>query len=267
MNILKNQIFCFRYFFLLIIFLIFSLLFEGVIHHYYQIFSYYFYSEFRHDRGGYNSFFWEENGIVEFAQAIILLLSIIILFRYIKFHLKNLSKTFQIILIMYLIGLMYYFLEEISYGQHLFFWSTPEFFIELNSQNETNFHNISNLLNELPRTFLLLFCCFSFFFEKLIRFKSKNLAFFIFPNLKLKYLSFLILFFVIPDLITDIFDIKPFFLSWEIDKHPWIFLVDLTQLITFNFIRLSELHELLFNLYIISHIYYLKNFFNLRDIK
>ena len=75
---------------------------------------------------------------------------------------------------------------------------------------------------------------------------------------------FLILFFVIPDLITDIFDIKPFFLSWEIDKHPWFFFVDLTQLITFNFIRLSELHELLFNFYIISHIYYLKNFFNLK---
>lgn len=267
MNNFKNQILCFRYFFLLIIFFIFFLLFEGAIHHHYQIFSYYFYSEFKFDKSGYNSLFWEENGIVEFAQVIILLLSIIILFRYIKFHLKNLSRILQTILIIYLIGLIYYFLEEISYGQHLFFWSTPEFFFELNSQNETNFHNMSNLLNELPRTFLLIFCCLSFLFEKLIRFKSKNLAFFIFPNLKLMYLSFLILFFVIPDLISDIFDFKPFFLSWEVDKHPFNFKIDLIRLITFNFIRLSELHELLFNFYIISHIYYLKNFFNFRDIK
>ena len=261
-----QQKFKFNYFLFLIIISILFLLCEGVIHNHYSIFSYYLYAESITDRGGYNPLFWEENGIVEFTQVVILLLSIIILFRYVKLHFKNLSKFFQIILGIYIIGLSYYFFEEISYGQHFFFWLTPEFFSKLNSQNETNFHNISNLFNELPRTILLLFCSFSFLFEKLIRFKSKNLALFIMPNSKLMYLSCLILLFVIPDLIRDIFDIKPFFFSWEVANHSSsYFSVDLTQLLTFTFIRLSELQELLFNLYIISHVYYLKNFFYFLD--
>lgn len=263
----NKQILSFKYFFILIVLSIFFLLFEGIIYNYYQIFSFYYYSEFRYDRGGFNPLIWEENGIVEFAQVILLFLSITILFRYIKSYLKNLKKFFQIVLILYSIGLTYYFFEEISYGQHLFFWITPEFFSNLNTQNETNFHNMSNLLNELPRTLLLLFCSLSFLFAKLIRFKSKNLALFILPNSKLMYLSCLILLFVIPDLIIDIFDIKPFFLSWEVERHPFNFSVDLTQLLTFTFIRLSELQELLFNFYIISHVYYLKNFSNFRDIR
>ena len=260
-----QQKFKFNYFLFLIIISILFLLCEGVIHNHYSIFSYYLYSEFIYDRAGYNPLIWEENGIVEFTQVFILLLSIIILFRYVKLHFKNLSKFFQIILSIYLIGLIYYFFEEISYGQHFFFWLTPEFFSKLNSQNETNLHNINNLFNQLPRTLLLLFCSLSFLFEKLIRFKSKNLALFVLPSSKLKYLSCLILLFVIPDLIRDIFDIKPFFLSWEVDIYPFYVSVDLTQLLSFTFIRLSELQELLFNLYIISHVYYLKNFFYFWD--
>tara|TARA_Y100001958_G_C21100749_1_gene450808 strand:+ start:55 stop:870 length:816 start_codon:yes stop_codon:yes gene_type:complete len=271
MNEFKNQILSFRYFFLLIIFFALFLIFEGVIHNHYQIFSYYFYSELRIDRGGYNSLFWEENGIVEFAQVIILLLSIIILFRYIKVNFKNLSSFFRIITIIYFIGLFYYFFEEISYGQHLFLWITPDFFSKLNSQNETNFHNMSNLLNELPRTLLLLFCTISFLIEKLINHRSKYFALFILPNPKLKYISYLILFFVLPDLIVDFFNIKPIIYSWKVHEPliqwGWTFYIDLIQLITFNFIRLSELQELLFNFYIIGHAYYLKNFFYLRDIK
>ena len=261
-----QKIISFRYFFSLIIFLVFILLIEGIIHNHYGIFSYYFYSEYRYDRGGYNPLIWEENGFIEIFQVIILFLSIIILLRYNRFYFQNLSKIFRIVLFFYLIGLSYYFFEEISWGQHLFFWKTPDFFLDLNSQKETNLHNISNLFNELPRTLLLLFCSTSFLFANLISFKSKYLSFFIFPNSKLIYLSLLIIFFVLPDVIIDIFDIKPLFLNWEIEKHPWNFSIDLTQLFSFNFVRL-ELQELLFNFYIIFHAYYLKDFFNLREIK
>lgn len=40
--------------------------------------------------------------------------------------------------------------EEISWGQRLFGWGTPEAFTDLNAQNETNLHN----LNELQGTLL-----------------------------------------------------------------------------------------------------------------
>ena len=265
MWILNKHIINFKYFFLIIIVLILFLLSEGMIHNHYQIFSYYFYSEVKYDRAGYNPLIWNENGLVEILQVIVLFLSIIILFKYILSNLKNLSRIFQIILSLYLIGLIYYFFEEISWGQHLFFWKTPDIFSEMNSQNETNLHNISNLFNELPRTFLLIFCTFSFLFKNLIAHKSKYLSLFILPNSNLMYLSYLIMFFVLPDFIVDIFDISPIFIKWPIGVTSF-FEIDLVQLISFNFIRLSELQELLFNFYIISHAYYLKTTSILNEI-
>jgi hypothetical protein len=35
------------------------------------------------------------------------------------------------------------FMEEISWGQHLFQWESPEFFVEHNKQAETNLHNLA----------------------------------------------------------------------------------------------------------------------------
>lgn len=45
--------------------------------------------------------------------------------------------------------------EEISWGQHILHWSTPEYWAALNDQNETNLHNTSSWLDQKPR--LLLF--------------------------------------------------------------------------------------------------------------
>jgi len=44
--------------------------------------------------------------------------------------------------------------EEVSWGQWLFEWSSPQWFLHHNGQQETNLHNLSWSLNILPR-FLL----------------------------------------------------------------------------------------------------------------
>lgn len=46
--------------------------------------------------------------------------------------------------------------EEISWGQHLLKWSTPEYWAQINDQHETNFHNTSSWLDQKPRLLLLL---------------------------------------------------------------------------------------------------------------
>lgn len=46
--------------------------------------------------------------------------------------------------------------EEISWGQHVFYWDTPEQWAVLNDQNETNLHNTSSWLDQKPRLLLLL---------------------------------------------------------------------------------------------------------------
>ena len=44
--------------------------------------------------------------------------------------------------------------EEYSWGQWLFYWSTPERWAEMNRQNETNLHNTHYLFNQFPQTLL-----------------------------------------------------------------------------------------------------------------
>ena len=46
--------------------------------------------------------------------------------------------------------------EEISWGQHLLAWSTPEFWAQINDQGETNLHNTSSWLDQKPRLILLI---------------------------------------------------------------------------------------------------------------
>lgn len=53
------------------------------------------------------------------------------------------------------LGCFYIAGEEISWGQHVFGWTTPEFWSGVNDQNETNLHNTSSWFDQKPR--LLLF--------------------------------------------------------------------------------------------------------------
>ena len=48
----------------------------------------------------------------------------------------------------------YVAVEEVSWGQHVFEWTTPEFWSQVNDQNETNFHNTSSWLDQKPRILL-----------------------------------------------------------------------------------------------------------------
>ncbi len=249
----KNFIFYFNLFALFIV----LLLIQGVYSaYYYKISAIIDFLPFE-SKSSINPYIWNENGLVEILQNIFLLVSVFFIFRFIYGH-KYESRHifFTIFIYSYFIGLIYYFFEEISWGQHIFFWESNEFFLKFNNQAETNFHNMSNLLNELPRTLLLIWCSFSFlvcyFFNESKQFLKFKI--FIFPNDNLKKISFLLLFFVIPDLIVDKFNLHP---GYPIDWITEIRLYEILDLITFNYVRLSELQELIFDYYILSHSYYL----------
>lgn len=44
--------------------------------------------------------------------------------------------------------------EEMSWGQHILSWNTPEYWAAVNDQNETNLHNTSAWLDQKPRILL-----------------------------------------------------------------------------------------------------------------
>lgn len=44
--------------------------------------------------------------------------------------------------------------EEVSWGQHIIDWATPEYWGQINDQNETNLHNTSSWFDQKPRLIL-----------------------------------------------------------------------------------------------------------------
>ena len=52
------------------------------------------------------------------------------------------------------LGSFYVAGEEISWGQHFIHWDTPEKWLALNDQKETNLHNTSSWFDQKPRTLL-----------------------------------------------------------------------------------------------------------------
>ena len=236
----------------ILLLLILILLLEGFYYHYYfkisQVFEFLPYK----NQSGYNSLIWFEMGLVEFLQILLIIVSLFFLSQFIKKNFNFFRKSIKIITILYMLGLLYYFFEEISWGQHIFYWQTPNLFTDLNHQNETNLHNISSLFNELPRNLLLIWCSLSFLYVKIISNKFLLFKNLIYPSNNLKFISLLILFFFIPDFLIG---------KLEIEKTPSneteILYNYFLNIISFNFIRLSELQELLFNYYIVWHAFYL----------
>jgi hypothetical protein len=44
--------------------------------------------------------------------------------------------------------------EEMSWGQHFFYWDTPAYWAEVNRQQETNLHNTISAFDQKPRSVL-----------------------------------------------------------------------------------------------------------------
>ena len=251
---IDKQFFKFTTIYKIFIFFLFFLLLEGFFHFYYYIISQNLHLLNYRNQTGYNTIIWSENGLVEFLQIFFLIISIIFLTIFLKKKFLKMNFYLKIFMTLYCLGILYYFFEEISWGQHIFGWHTPEIFSKINKQNETNIHNISSIFNELPRNLLLIWCTLSFFFFRFLKPKYPNFSKIIYPSLNLKFISILILVFFVPDLIIDKLDLAP---GHPAKNETEIFLNNLFEIISFNFVRLSELQELFFNFYIVCHSYYL----------
>ncbi len=220
---------------------------------------------------GWSEFIWFENGLIETIQIAILLTTILILinlyFLKNKFFESTLIKRFVIIEIF---GLSYFFFEEISWGQHFLNFDTFEFFLDkdnffYNHQREINLHNTSRIFNEFPRIFVMIWCSLSIIIFKSIKLKnSKEFSIIIVPNIKLTFISYLLLIFVVPDLIFTKLGIIDFsklhIIENEIFKGFNLGAM-LSVIFSFNFFRLSELQELLFVYYFMWHSLFLRSLY------
>jgi len=98
-----------------------------------------------------------ESGFVEVTTALFLFIAICICFSSLAItRRERMSGYLEAWVVLLILGATYFLLEEISYGQHIFHWGTPETLKKLNDQGETNLHNISALFDQVPRTLLTI---------------------------------------------------------------------------------------------------------------
>jgi hypothetical protein len=138
----------------------------------------------------------KEDSILEYSQFIFCFLAAFGAFKIFR-QLKNNKnkKIHSILFLLFSIGLFFLSLEEISYGQRIFAWKTPDKIQETNIQKETNIHNnFSYHSNENVYILIGLYGIFSgkilsVFFKK----RKNELKIFTVPNFLLFYFLFLFL--------------------------------------------------------------------------
>ncbi len=97
----------------------------------------------------------ETHGLLEFLHFFLPLIAALIGLRLtFSSHIRSDPLVLYWCAAMFLGGI-YLAGEEASWGQHYFNWATPDAWLNANDQQETNLHNISNLLDQLPRAILV----------------------------------------------------------------------------------------------------------------
>ncbi len=99
-----------------------------------------------------------EFGIIENLTVLFLLVAIYYSVNSLAIMKNNNHVPLQlrVWMILWILGSVYFAGEEVSWGQHLFEWSTPEAWQQINNQKETNLHNTIGLLDQFPRLVLTI---------------------------------------------------------------------------------------------------------------
>lgn len=95
-----------------------------------------------------------EEGVVELGTPIILVPAIISGIQCIRMRRLLAHRWLAGWLLLVTAACVYFAGEELSWGQQLFHWGTPEVIQEINDQQETNIHNISSWFDQKPRILL-----------------------------------------------------------------------------------------------------------------
>lgn len=104
----------------------------------------------------YLSALHSEGGPHETLQFIFALIAMLYAFRCLFMLIPQKQPLLISWVTCFCLGCAYIAGEEVSWGQHIFEWGTPEFWSNVNDQDETNLHNTSSWLDQKPRLILLI---------------------------------------------------------------------------------------------------------------
>jgi len=105
----------------------------------------------------YNDWFnGEDDGILEYGQFLVIAAAFVVALATLPAAWRRGPRWLFGWVLLAALCCFYVAGEEVSWGQHIVGWSTPEAWSELNDQNETNLHNVSSWLDQKPRHLLSL---------------------------------------------------------------------------------------------------------------
>jgi hypothetical protein len=93
----------------------------------------------------------EGYGFLEFTQFAVLVAGFFISLALFRFRVIRTNKLLTAAAIIFALTCLFIAGEEMSWGQHFFYWSTPDYWAAINRQDETNLHNVSPWFNQRPR--------------------------------------------------------------------------------------------------------------------
>lgn len=97
-----------------------------------------------------------EQGFIENAQVVFLLLFIGLGGKILWAKTPLPHPRLWLWIMLLIVGALYTLIEEISWGQHYVGWGTPRWMANLNSQNQTNLHNIDDkIFLGIPRILVM----------------------------------------------------------------------------------------------------------------
>jgi hypothetical protein len=96
----------------------------------------------------------DENGPHELMQVGLLALGLVVALRTLYSMERKANYWLTALIALAAFCCLYVGAEELSWGQTILKWNTPEYWAEINNQKETNIHNTSKWFNQKPR-FLL----------------------------------------------------------------------------------------------------------------
>ena len=102
----------------------------------------------------YRTWMITEAGAIEHATVLFAVLGFVFALLVVA-NRKNCPRPWMTyFMLLFALGFFYIAGEEISWGQHLFRWDTPEWLGKVNRQNETNLHNLHLSLDRIPKTII-----------------------------------------------------------------------------------------------------------------
>ena len=87
----------------------------------------------------------EEDGFAESLQVLLYATSLVISLLVLRHHWQLKNRILTILYAFLACGLVFMVGEELSWGQRIFGWQTPQSLVALNKQNESNLHNINGV--------------------------------------------------------------------------------------------------------------------------